>query len=358
LSNKIVVFIVVLATLSGVYGLRQTQAKNETENNSLLANERNTIKVYKNSVHSVVNVSNIKVARMGYWGTDTQDVPAGAGSGFVWDDQGHIVTNFHVVSGGDKFSVSFHNDERQYKAKYIGGERKEDIAVLKLEKMPKNLKPLTQGDSDILLVGQKAIAIGNPFGLDSTITEGIVSALGRKILGYGNVKIHNMIQTDSPINPGSSGGPLLNSAGQVVGMNTLIFSGSGTNAGVGFAVPITTIKRTVPQLIKHGRVIRPFLGVVFFDRAYQEQFGINKGLAIKYVYEGSPAEKAGLQGLSRDPYGRYFLGDILLAIDGVSIDSYDKVFHVLDSFKVGDTVELTFIRDEKIVRKKVKLGRN
>ena len=141
-------------------------------------------------------------------------------------------------------------------------------------------------------------------------------------------------------------------------MNTIIFSRSGTSAGVGFAVPIDTIKRTVPQLIKHGKVIRPFLGVVFFDRGYQQQFGIDKGLALKYVYEGSPADRAGLEGLSRDAYGRYFLGDILLAIEGVSVNTYDKVFHTLDKFKVGDEVELTLIRDEKIVRKKIKLGRN
>src|SRR5690606_4532445 len=177
--------------------------------------------------------------------------------------------------------VNFHNDPKQYEAEVIGSEPRKDVAILKVKNPPKNKKPLPIGSSNKLVVRQKALAIGNPFGLDHTITEGIISALERKIQGIGGVKIHGMIQTDCSINPGNSGGPLLNSAGQLIGMNTMIFSASGSSAGIGFAVPVDTIKRIVPDLIRFGKVNRPGLGIALLEDIYKGYFNITEGLVIK-----------------------------------------------------------------------------
>lgn len=325
----------------------------------MLDDEKNTISVFNDVVGSVVNVSNIRrITRGGgffVWG-DEMDVPQGQGSGFVWDEKGHIVTNFHVIQGGDSFIVSFHEDGKQYKAKLVGAEPKKDIAVLQLEEMPKTLKPVTMGESSKLLVGQKTMALGNPFGLDHTITSGIVSALDRKILGIGNVTINGMIQTDSSINPGNSGGPLLDSAGRVIGMNTMIYSQSGASAGVGFAVPADTIKSIVPQLIQHGRVIRPGLGIGILPEGQKRRFGVDNGIVITYVDEKGPAGKAGLRGITRDAYGRYFLGDIITKIDGKKVDSYDDIYHTLEAYKIGEKVTVEYIRDGKIKKETIKLS--
>ncbi len=328
--------------------------KAEREKRALLEYEKNTINIFEESAKSVVNVSNIKLARRGsFFDFDIMEIPAGAGSGFVWDQQGHIVTNYHVVAKGDTFLVSFHKDKKQYKAKIIGAEPKKDIAVLKLEELPKKLYPINIGNSAKLKVGQKAMAIGNPFGLDQTITAGIISALGRKIQGIGGVKIHGMIQTDSSINPGNSGGPLLDSMGNVIGMNTLIFSSSGSSAGIGFAVPINTINRIAPELIENGKISRPGLGVSLLDDSLKDHFGIKKGIVIRHVNPKSPAGRAGLIGMGRDRYGRYHLGDIITEIDGKEVNSFDDIYHALDNYKVGNRVAITYIRDGK--KKKVKL---
>ncbi len=325
----------------------------------MLADEKNTISVFNNVVGSVVNVSNIKrITRGGnffVWG-DEMEVPQGQGSGFVWDDRGHIVTNYHVIQGGDSFIVSFHEDSKQYKAKLVGAEPKKDIAVLKLEEMPKGLRPISMGESSKLLVGQKAMAIGNPFGLDHTITSGIVSALDRKILGIGNVTINGMIQTDSSINPGNSGGPLLDSTGRVIGMNTMIYSQSGASAGVGFAVPADTIKAIVPQLIIHGKVIRPGLGIGILPEGQKRRFGVENGIVITYVDEKGPAGKAGLRGITRDAYGRYFLGDVITKIDDKKINSYDDIYHALEAYKIGQEVTVEYIRDGKVKKEEIKLS--
>ena len=215
----------------------------------LLELEKRIIKIYQDNVPSVVSVANIKVAR-NFWYGEEVEVPQGAGTGFVWDSLGHIVTNFHVVNGGNSFIITFQGDSTQYQALLVGASPKNDIAVLKLKKIKKNIKKVTLGSSQELQVGQLALAIGNPFGFDHSISRGIVSALGRKMDGVGGVKIHDMVQTDAAINQGNSGGPLLDSSGKVIGVNTLIVSGSGSSAGLGFAVPIDTVKRVVPQLIK------------------------------------------------------------------------------------------------------------
>ncbi len=197
---------------------------------------------------------------MDFWTRSVTEIPAGTGSGFVWDDRGHVVTNFHVVQDADSAKVTLGQDD--YPARVVGCTRDQDLAVLQIEAPREKLVPIKVGTSAGLLVGQKVYAIGNPFGLDYTLTNGIVSALGRTIQSVGNVSIFDVIQTDAAINPGNSGGPLLDSSGRLIGVNTAIYSPSGASAGIGFAVPVDTVNRIVPELIAHGKVVRPVLGVV------------------------------------------------------------------------------------------------
>ena len=342
-------FILILAAVSLSLTFKGNSKLSDTQ--LLLENEKNTINIFKTSVHSVVNITNVKIGRASWPFGRTQERKGGIGSGFVWDQDGHIVTNSHVVSGGNSFLVSFHKDKKQYKAKIIGAEPNKDIAILKLVDKPDSLKPVQIGSSSNLLVGQKTLAIGSPYGLDHTMTSGIISALKRVIEGFGGVTIKGVIQTDASINPGNSGGPLLNSAGQLIGMNTSIVSTSGASAGLGFAVPVDTIKRVVPQLIKYGKVIRPGLGI-----GIEENYtGTRKGLIVLYTQENGAAEKAGLRGVRQDAYGKRYLGDIILKINGKETNSYNDIYHILDNYKVGDTIEVTFLRNGEIQTTKVKL---
>lgn len=326
------------------------------ERTDLLESEKNTISIFEQNVRSVVNVSNIRIARTGWWFHSIQtEQPAGAGSGFVWDDKGHIVTNYHVIANADSFVISFHKDKETYDAEVVGTYPQKDIAVLKLKKRPNKLFPITTGDSKTLKVGQKALSIGNPFGLDHTMTSGIISATDRKIRGVANVTIHGMIQTDCSINPGNSGGPLYDSAGNVIGMNTMIYSASGSSSGVGFSVPINTIKNIVPQIIKYGKVKRPGLGIGLLEERLKYHFGIEKGIVVKYVDPKSPAAKAGIEGMSRNQRGRYELGDIVLKIDGKDVNNYDEIFNVLDNYNVGDEVKIEYLRGDDIKTTKLRL---
>ncbi len=320
----------------------------------LLPVESKTIEIYRKAVPSTVNVSNIKLARNLFYGD--VEVPQGAGSGFVWNDQGHIVTNFHVVAGGNSFVVTFHNDPKQYKATIVGTAPEKDIAVLKLDEKPSKLISVQAGTSKDLLVGQYSFAIGSPFGLDYTLTTGVISALGRKIDGIGGVKINDMIQTDAAINMGNSGGPLLDSSGQLIGMNTVIFSTSGSSAGLGFAVPVDTIKLIVPQLIKHGKLIRPGLGIgIVPDTMRQRLIQSDRGIIISYVDKKGGASEAGLKGMTQDKYGRIYLGDIIMSVDGQSVNNLDDIYQVLEKKKIGDFVDLKFIREGKSLSAKVRL---
>lgn len=320
----------------------------------LLPVESKTIEIYRKAVPSTVNVSNIKLARNFFYGE--VEVPQGAGSGFVWDEQGHIVTNYHVVQGGNSFVITFHNDPKQYKATIVGTAPEKDIAVLKLSEKPSNLAPISVGESKDLLVGQYSFAIGSPFGLDYTLTTGVISALGRKIDGIGGVKINDMIQTDAAINMGNSGGPLLDSSAQLIGMNTVIFSTSGSSAGLGFAVPVDTIKMIVPQLIKHGKLIRPGLGIVIVPDSMKKRLIQNsKGIIISHIDDKGGAARAGLKGMTQDQYGRIYLGDIILSVDGKEVNNLDDIYQVLDKKKIGDTVEVKYRRDGKTMKTKVVL---
>jgi len=347
MAKKTLTLLAGLLALSLVFSFSPLEKIHKEERRMLLENEKNTISIFQRNVSSVVNVSNIAIAKRNFFDLNPMEVPVGAGSGFVWDDKGHIVTNFHVISRADSYIITFHEDANKYEAELVGAEPNQDIAVLKLKKLPKSLNPIEKGDSKNLVVGQKAMAIGNPFGLDHTITEGIVSALDREVQGIMDVKIRGMIQTDTSINPGNSGGPLLDSLGRLVGMNTMIFSSSGSSAGIGFAVPVQSIKRIVPQLIKYGKVIRPGLGVGVLPEQQMARFGIDKGVVVTNVAEKSPAAKAGIQGITQDRRGRYYLGDVIVGIDNHEIKNYDDIYHVLDKYEVGDKVKVHFIRDDK-----------
>lgn len=306
-------------------------------------NEKNTIEVVKATKNSVVFVTKIQETRDFFFGS--REVAAGTGSGFVWDTNGYIVTNYHVVEGGSRFAISC-PDQKTYEAKLVGGEPAKDIAVLKIVKKGGKFVPLEPGDSRILQVGQKVIAIGNPFGFDHTVTTGIVSALGRNIEGYGGVTIRDMIQTDASINPGNSGGPLLDSDGKLIGMNTMIYSKTGTSSGIGFAVPVDIIKKIVPQILKYGKVIRPGVGVAFLPKRYARNLDI-EGAIIWEVPEKSRAYRAGLRGVYRDRYGRLLVGDVITAINNIKIKSYDDYYNAMDNFRIDQYVTITVLRDEK-----------
>jgi S1-C subfamily serine protease len=321
----------------------------------LTEDERNTIEIVKKNKTSVVYVTNIQLVRDFWYGSE-EKMPRGSGSGFVWDDKGHIVTNFHVIEDGVEFLVTLPNQE-QRQAKLVGKEESKDIAVLELQGSPNGLSPITPGSSRDLLVGQKVVAIGNPFGFDYTVTKGIVSALGRKILGAGGVSIPNMIQTDASINPGNSGGPLLNSSGELIGMNTMIVSPSGASSGVGFAIPVDIIKKTVPELIRYGKVQHPGLGVTFLPDQYARRAEV-VGVVIMEVQTGSAAYEAGLRGLSRDRYGRTYINDVITAVDKTAVKSYDDLFSALENFKIGDTVTLTVVRSDRSRSVRIQLIRD
>lgn len=327
------IFILIFA---GLFWQPQTLA-------ALIQDEQNTIDVVKKSVDSVVFITNIQLVRDFFFREDA--VPRGSGSGFIWDNEGHIVTNYHVIEDGDIFSISLPN-QRQLKAKLVGKEPNKDIAVLKIEGDLKGLYPLKLGSSKILQVGQKVVAIGNPFGFDHSVTTGIVSALGRQMMGVGGVTIRDMIQTDASINPGNSGGPLLNSDGELIGMNTMIYSSTGTSAGIGFAVPVDIIKKIVPQIIRYGKVIRPGLGVSLLQDSYARRIGI-EGVAIVDVPARSEASRAGISGIARNRYGELYLQDIIVGIDAHKITSYDDLFNVLENYRVGETVTLIIKRNSK-----------
>ncbi|MFI5346856.1 MAG: S1C family serine protease [Elusimicrobiota bacterium] len=312
---------------------------------ALLPEEENTIKIFREASPSVVFVTNVALGRT--MSMDEYAIPQGAGSGFVWDTKGHVVTNFHVVQGGDAFLVTF-NDQTQLQAKLIGGDPTHDIAVLQVEEPTEKLRPIKVGSSDKLLVGQQTVAIGNPFGLDHTLTKGIISALGRQVVGIGGVTIRDMIQTDAAINPGNSGGPLLDSGGNLIGMNTMIFSRSGSSAGIGFAVPVSFIKRIVPQLIEYGKVIRPGIGISILTPGQKYYLiGDQDGVVVDQVTRGGPAAKAGVRGGRHLPGGRYSIGDVITGIDDHEIKDFDDLYNALDRYKPGDTVKVKIVRGGK-----------
>jgi S1-C subfamily serine protease len=315
--------------------------------------ERNSMQIFEHARPSVVFVTNEQLARDPR-SFDIMSVPAGSGTGFIWGTDGYIVTNYHVVEGANKVMITL-QDQSTWPAKVVGLAPERDLAVLKISAPNEKLTALSLGDSSQLTVGRKVLAIGNPFGLDATLTTGVVSALGREIESPNQRKIGNVIQTDAAINPGNSGGPLLNSQGQLIGVNTMIYSPSGASAGIGFAIPVNTVKDVVPQLIKNGRIIRPVMGFEAAPEQWALQSGI-EGLPIMRVYNNSPAQEAGLRGVARNDWGQLVLGDVVVAIDGKLTPNNDAYMSILENHKPGDRVDVQLVREGKVIKRSLTLA--
>ncbi len=299
--------------------------------------EKNTTEIFSKASAAVVFVTNTALRRS-IFSLNVEEIPRGAGTGFVWDESGLIVTNFHVIAGAHKLTVTLH-DRSVYEAEVVGLAPEKDLAVLRIESPPEDLVTLPLGDSSELTVGRKVLAIGNPFGLDTTLTTGIVSALGREIPATGNRRIRGVIQTDAAINPGNSGGPLLNSLGQLIGVNTAIYSPSGASAGIGFAIPVNTVKEVVPQLISYGRILRPIIGVELASDAWLQRYRI-EGLPVVHVYPGLPAAQAGMTGAHRGSRGEIVLGDIITHVGKTRILSNGDFLDAMEKLDPGDRVTI------------------
>ena len=320
----------------------------------LSADERNTIGVFESVSPSVVYITTVQYVR-DFFSRNVMRVPQGTGSGFIWDEQGRIVTNYHVVRGAQEALVRL-GDQRSFQARLVGASPEHDIAVLQVDVPGELPAPIPVGSSAELRVGQTVLAIGNPFGLDHTLTTGIVSALNRTVDNESGGVIENVIQTDAAINPGNSGGPLIDSAGRLIGINTMIYSPSGAYAGIGFAVPVDTINRVVPRIIGYGRYVRPTLGISADDEVSRRLIGDEEGVAVLGVTADSPADRAGLRAAQMTANGRVRIGDIIPAVDGRPIENFAELVNVLDSHEFGDRVTLTVLRGEQRVEVPITLG--
>jgi len=323
-----------------------------TARGDLASDELNTIEIFRANSDSVVYVTSIALRR-GLFSLNAVEIPRGTGSGFVWDDQGRIVTNYHVISDANRIQVTM-ADQSTWKAVLVGAAPDKDLAVLQISAPIQSLSPITIGTSDDLLVGQKVFAIGNPFGLDQTITSGIISALNREINAITGRTIRGVIQTDAAINPGNSGGPLLDSAGRLIGVNTAIYSPSGAYAGIGFAVPVDEVNRVIPEIIRHGRLIKPGIGASLADERLAKRLGID-GILILNVEQGGPAHKAGLRPTTQYQ-GDLVLGDVIVAIAGNEVRSYNDIRNELENFKVGDEVVISVLREGRSLKVPIRLG--
>lgn len=318
----------------------------------LASDERSTIDLFSAASPSVVHVTSL-AQRRSRLSMNVTEIEQGTGSGFVWDANGHIVTNFHVIKDGGGAEVTL-NDNTSWRATIVGRAPDKDLAILKIEAPAEKLRPLALGTSSNLQVGQKVFAIGNPFGLDQTLTTGVISGLGREIQSVTRRPIQGVVQTDAAINPGNSGGPLLDSAGRLIGINTAIYSPSGTYAGIGFAVPVDTINRIVPQLIAHGKVVRPGLGVHIGTDQLAARLGL-QGVIVIEVPPGSAAGEAGLQGTRPSEGGRWLIGDVIIGINESDVRNSTDLFRELDQFGVGDKISLRVSNDHKVREVKVTL---
>lgn len=323
----------------------ETPAAPAISNPAQVSDEQNSIEVYKSIAPGVAFITSTSIEQDYYGGTQEGK---GSGSGSVIDNQGHILTNYHVVDDAQKLTVSLGGD-KVYPARVIGGDPDTDLAVIKIDAPREALTVVPLGDSDRLEVGQKVLAIGNPFGLDRTLTTGVISGLQRPIRGTNNRPIEGAIQTDASINPGNSGGPLLDKYGRIIGINAQIYSRTGTSSGVGFAIPVNIAKRIIPQLIQYGKVNRPKLGINGDSVERLQKRGlelpIENGLMISSIVEGGPAETAGLRGLMRTNSGQVVLGDIITSIDGQAINDLDDLYRLLDKKQFGDTVQVEYYRN-------------
>jgi S1-C subfamily serine protease len=317
--------------------------------------ERTTTEIFRTASPSVVHITTL-VTAAGPFSLDVQQIPQGTGSGFVWDKDGHVVTNYHVISNASG-AVIILADGSSWQGRLVGSYPAKDLAVLVIDAPANLLKPIMVGSSANLQVGQLAFAIGNPFGLDQTLTGGVVSALDREIESVPGQAIRNVIQTDAAVNPGNSGGPLLDSAGRLIGVNSSILSPSGAFAGIGFAIPVDEVNRIVTELIRHGTIVRPSLGVALAPDQLTERLGLD-GVLVMRVDPGGPAARAGLQPTRRDLSGNIHLGDLIVRIDDRSLASTEDFFAALEEREPGDEVTLTVERDGQPVSVPVTLGQD
>lgn len=322
-----------------------------TPRGELFPEEKEAIKVFQNSYPSVVYITTLALAQK-IFSRNVFEIPKGTGSGFIWDTNGHIVTNYHVVENSNKIEVTLHNGSK-LNANLVGVAPDKDIAVLKVATPLTTLRPIDIGDSNSLLVGQSVYAIGNPFGLDTTMTSGIVSALGREVTSMTGRPIQGAIQTDAAINPGNSGGPLLDSAGRLIGINTAIYSPSGASSGVGFALPVEIVNRIVTELIATGRTVRPGIGISIATDDINTRLGVD-GVLILRVFPGTPAHAAKLRE-TRQKGGELILGDIIVSVDGKAIHKANDLYNYFEKAHVGDIAKLGVLRGKKTIIVQLKL---
>ncbi len=311
--------------------------------------EKATIELFEKAAPAVVFITTWTLRR-DYWSFNIMEIPEGSGTGFLWDKNGHIVTNFHVIEDGlknnkryqGKVTVTF-GDQSSYDAEIVGIAPGKDLAVLKITRDDINIEPIPNGVSSSLKVGQSVFAIGNPFGFDQTLTTGVISALGREIMSRNGRTISDVIQTDAAINPGNSGGPLLDSSGNLIGVNTAIYSPSGAYSGIGFSIPVDVVKSVVPDLIRYGRIKRPIMGIELVP----EQYVNTQGAMIMRVSPNGPADLAGLTGIARTGNGRILKGDIILKIDDKAVKTNDDLISTLELYNPGDHIVVEILRNDR-----------
>ena len=341
------------ATVAGVWARVAPVAATASEDD-LSSEEQRDIAVFDRASRSVVFITNVGLRR-DFFSLDAFQIPQGSGSGFVWDRKGHIVTNYHVVAGANALLVTM-ADQSEWEATLVGVAPEKDLAVLHIDAPTNRLQPLDLGGTAGLRVGQHVYAIGNPFGLDQTLTTGVVSAVGRELRSPSGRTITDVIQTDAAINPGNSGGPLLDSKGRLIGINTAIYSNTGASAGIGFAVPVAAVRTIVPQLLEHGRVIRPIMGLQLLSDEVAERLGIT-GAIIAAVVPNGPAASSGLRGTRRDAAGRLLLGDVIVSVDGKEVRDADTLLRHLEDQAAGDRLEIGYLRNGKRGTTQLRLAR-
>ncbi|MCU0939090.1 MAG: trypsin-like peptidase domain-containing protein [Burkholderiaceae bacterium] len=346
-----IALLAVLAAGVGLAAFAQSAARPEPRpvvpRGPLLAHEQQLVSLFESTAPSVAYITTEQLRATGFF---TAEVAQGAGSGFVWDTQGHVVTNNHVIAGARRVFVQLDAGD-PIEAEPVGFAPQYDLAVVRLKRAPTNLKPIPLGTSKDLKIGQTVIAIGNPFGLQRTLTQGIISAIDRELPTAGFREVAGVIQTDAAINPGNSGGPLVDSAGRLIGVNTAIRSASGSSAGVGFAIPVDLVNRIVPSLIARGRAPLPGIGIDPYPPESVARAGI-RGVVIRSVGRGSPAAQAGLR--AANPQSRD-LGDVIVAVNGRRIETVSQFSLELDRVGIDNTVELTVVRDERERKVKVRV---
>lgn len=318
----------------------------------LSSGELGTINLFEKTSPSVVYIANVGV-RQDFFTLNVYEIPQGTGSGFIWDENGYVVTNAHVIQGARRLQVKL-ADQSMWPAQFVGWEPDKDLAVLKIDAPRDQLRPIAVGRSGDLRVGQNVLAIGNPFGFDQTLTTGIISGLGREIQSVTNRPIRDVIQTDAAINPGNSGGPLLDSAGRLIGVNTAIFSPSGAYAGIGFAVPVDTVNRLVPQLIRYGKVRRAAMGIELASDSVAKSYDLS-GVLVRRVQRGSAAARAGVRPSRVGRNGEVVLGDVIVEVGDIPVRNVEDLLRILDEREVDETVTVSVTRGNQSVDLEVTL---